>query len=78
MEQGVDTTQSQQVGAKTRAELETNLRAATTPLPESIWDELAALKEKYYDQMGWDPVRGVPTPERLESLGIGWVTDALR
>ena len=27
----------------TRAELEQNLRAATTPLPETIWDELAAL-----------------------------------
>jgi aryl-alcohol dehydrogenase-like predicted oxidoreductase len=30
-------------GAKTRAELEENLEAATAPLPESIWDELAAL-----------------------------------
>ncbi len=30
-------------GAGTRAELEQNLEAATTPLPEAIWDELAAL-----------------------------------
>lgn len=30
-------------GAATRAELEENLRAATTPLPEDLWDELAAL-----------------------------------
>lgn len=30
-------------GAKTRAELEQNLRGATDPLPESIWQELAAL-----------------------------------
>lgn len=30
-------------GAKTRAELEENLHAATTPLPEGTWDELAAL-----------------------------------
>lgn len=30
-------------GAKTRAELEENLLAAITPLPEAIWDELDAL-----------------------------------
>jgi aryl-alcohol dehydrogenase-like predicted oxidoreductase len=30
-------------GAKTRGELEQNLRAAITPLPEGIWDELEAL-----------------------------------
>jgi aryl-alcohol dehydrogenase-like predicted oxidoreductase len=30
-------------GARTRAQLEMNLRAATTPLPEAIWDELAVL-----------------------------------
>lgn len=30
-------------GAKTRAELAENLKAATTTLPETIWDELAAL-----------------------------------
>lgn len=29
--------------ARTRAELEENLHAATTPLPEDVWDELAAL-----------------------------------
>ncbi len=31
-------------GAKSKAELEENLRAATTPLPESVWDELPALQ----------------------------------
>jgi aryl-alcohol dehydrogenase-like predicted oxidoreductase len=30
-------------GARTTAQLEQNLRAATTPLPEEIWDELVAL-----------------------------------
>ncbi len=30
-------------GAKTRAELETNLRAATMQLPDGVWEELAAL-----------------------------------
>jgi len=41
-------------------------------------DQLKELKQKYYEQMGWDPVQGVPTPARLEALGIGWVADALR
>ncbi len=40
-------------------------------------DELKELKQKYYEQMGWDAERGVPTPARLEALGIGWVADAL-
>jgi aryl-alcohol dehydrogenase-like predicted oxidoreductase len=31
-------------GAKNRAELEQNLRAATMPLPPALWDELAALR----------------------------------
>jgi aryl-alcohol dehydrogenase-like predicted oxidoreductase len=30
-------------GVKNRAELEENLHAAALPLPESTWDELAAL-----------------------------------
>jgi len=30
-------------GAKTPEELEQNLRAVTEPLPDSIWDDLAAL-----------------------------------
>ena len=41
-------------------------------------DQLAEFKQKYYEKMGWDPVQGVPTPARLEALGIGWVADALR
>ncbi|MEE8370154.1 MAG: aldehyde ferredoxin oxidoreductase C-terminal domain-containing protein, partial [Dehalococcoidia bacterium] len=31
----------------------------------------------FYTMMGWDRETGVPTPERLAELGIGWVTDEL-
>jgi aryl-alcohol dehydrogenase-like predicted oxidoreductase len=37
-------------GAKTRAELERNLKAATAPLPIDVWDELAELKGAESDQ----------------------------
>ena len=40
-------------------------------------DELEELKKKHYQQLNWDPKLGVPTPARLEELGIGWVADAL-
>jgi aldehyde:ferredoxin oxidoreductase len=26
----------------------------------------------FYTLMGWDPITGVPTQEKLEELGIGW------
>ncbi|MFQ5874902.1 MAG: aldehyde ferredoxin oxidoreductase C-terminal domain-containing protein, partial [Dehalococcoidia bacterium] len=29
----------------------------------------------FYRMMGWDPETGVPTQEKLEELGIGWVAD---
>jgi len=29
-------------------------------------------KHTFYTLMGWDPVTGVPTREKLEELGIGW------
>jgi len=29
-------------------------------------------KRTFYTLMGWDPVTGVPTREKLEELGIGW------
>ena len=28
----------------------------------------------YYTLMGWDPTSGVPTQEKLEDLGIGWIS----
>jgi aldehyde:ferredoxin oxidoreductase len=29
-------------------------------------------KRTFYVLMGWDPITGVPTQEKLEELGIGW------
>jgi aldehyde:ferredoxin oxidoreductase len=29
-------------------------------------------KRTFYTLMGWDPVSGVPTQEKLEELGIAW------
>jgi len=40
-------------------------------------EELKRLKLEYYERMGWDPTLAVPTRERLEELGIGWVADTL-
>jgi aryl-alcohol dehydrogenase-like predicted oxidoreductase len=40
-------------GARTRAQLEMNLRGAATPLPKSIWEELAVLNLPYLS--GPDP-----------------------
>ena len=31
----------------------------------------------FYGMMGWDPETGVPTQEKLEELGIGWVRQAV-
>ena len=33
--------------------------------------KLEKAKSYYYSLMGWDPNTGVPTPEKLESLGLG-------
>jgi len=30
-------------------------------------------KRTFYTLMGWDPITGVPTQEKLEELSIGWV-----
>jgi aldehyde:ferredoxin oxidoreductase len=30
-------------------------------------------KRTFYTLMGWDPVTGIPTQEKLEELGIAWV-----
>jgi aldehyde:ferredoxin oxidoreductase len=38
-----------------------------------------ALKDKaihmFYGMMGWDRETGLPTPEKLQTLGIGWVDE---
>lgn len=36
-------------------------------------EALKRAKRTFYVLMGWDPVTGVPTQEKLEELGIGWV-----
>ena len=33
-------------------------------------------KRTFYILMGWDPITGVPTQEKLEELGIGWTASA--
>lgn len=50
-------------------------KGATFILQFPAWIE--ELKQKYYAQLNWDPVRGVPTPARVEALGIGWVAETL-
>ena len=40
-------------------------------------DELKGHLAQHYEKLQWDPVRGVPTRERLAELGIEWVADAL-
>ncbi len=35
-------------------------------------EAMARAKRTFYVLMGWDPVTGVPTPEKLDELGIGW------
>ncbi len=32
----------------------------------------------YYGMMGWDRETGVPTVEKLEELGVGWVADEIK
>jgi aldehyde:ferredoxin oxidoreductase len=35
--------------------------------------QFAQMKETYYRIMGWDTETGLPTQEKLESLGLGWI-----
>lgn len=32
---------------------------------------------KYYEQMGWDPITGLPKLSKLEDLDVGWAADQL-
>jgi aldehyde:ferredoxin oxidoreductase len=36
-------------------------------------EAMSRAKRTFYTLMGWDPVSGVPTREKLEELGIAWV-----
>jgi len=37
-------------------------------------DKFEQAKQKYYRLAGWDTENGIPGPEKLEELGIGWAT----
>jgi aldehyde:ferredoxin oxidoreductase len=41
-------------------------------------DTLAMMKDAYYRARGWDPVSGIPTPERLHELGLDFLQDEMR
>lgn len=36
-------------------------------------DEIESAKDHYYEMAGWTVESGVPTPEKLESLDLGWI-----
>jgi aldehyde:ferredoxin oxidoreductase len=40
-------------------------------------EELQAATHTYYGMMGWDRETGVPTPEKLYELGVGWAVEHL-
>jgi len=40
-------------------------------------DEFATAMTALYQVKGWDPVTAMPTPARLEALGIGWAADLM-
>jgi aldehyde:ferredoxin oxidoreductase len=37
-------------------------------------EEFERMKDEYYRQMGWDVVSGNPSPEKLETLGLEWIS----
>jgi aldehyde:ferredoxin oxidoreductase len=41
-------------------------------------DELDQMLDEYYAERGWDVETGVPTREKLEELGLGYVADQLK
>ncbi|MBL7211847.1 MAG: aldehyde ferredoxin oxidoreductase family protein [Desulfobacteraceae bacterium] len=41
-------------------------------------EELDQMLDEYYAERGWDVETGVPTREKLEELGLGYVTDQLK
>jgi aldehyde:ferredoxin oxidoreductase len=40
-------------------------------------DEFETAMTALYQAKGWDPVTAMPTPARLEALGIGWAADLM-
>jgi aldehyde:ferredoxin oxidoreductase len=39
-------------------------------------EEVQRALETYYAMVGWDVATGIPSKEKLQELGIGWVADA--
>jgi aldehyde:ferredoxin oxidoreductase len=35
------------------------------------------MKEAYYQMRGWDTATGIPTPERLNALGLAYLVNDL-
>jgi aldehyde:ferredoxin oxidoreductase len=33
-------------------------------------DDVDRILDDYYDERGWDPISGTPTPEKLSELGL--------
>jgi aldehyde:ferredoxin oxidoreductase len=40
-------------------------------------DEFESALTRLYQIKGWDPATGMPTPERLEALSLGWAADLM-
>jgi len=41
-------------------------------------DSLEAMKDAYYQTRGWDQITGIPTPEKLHSLGLDDLTISIK
>ena len=41
-------------------------------------EELETAKDTYYALSGWDVASGIPTAEKLNELGLGWIADEIR
>jgi len=59
-------------------------RLMTEPLKEGTSkghfisrDDLKQMLDEYYTDRGWDLDTGIPTREKLEELGLGYVADQL-
>mgnify|MGYP005839323679 CR=1 FL=1 len=55
------------------------------PLPEGLYqgeaipkDQFEQMLDYYYEFRGWDKETGIPTREKLEALGLGYVADQLK
>ena len=40
-------------------------------------EDIERAKDMYYDMAGWDVYSGIPTKDKLDALGLGWVAEEL-